>query len=150
MTQIRFTKDGYEKLKQEYQKLKFERPAAVEHLRKARELGDLSENGYYKASRAKLSFIDSRLRMYVLQLREGVVVDGDNSGLVDIGRVVTLFDGKTQKIFQIVGDLEADPSQGKLSLLSPLGIAIAKRHAGSEVKIETPGGEVFYTIVSVD
>lgn len=150
MKQIRFTKEGYEKLQQEYNELLAQRPAAIEDLKKARELGDLSENGYYKAARAKLSFLDNRLQMLTLYLKTAVIVDGDNSGIVDIGSVVTLSDGKTKKTYNIVGDLEADPAQGKLSLLSPIGRAIAKRNAGSEIRIETPRGEVKYKIVSVN
>lgn len=150
MKQIRFTKEGYGKLEQEYQELRTQRPGAIEDLKKAREMGDLSENGYYKASRSRLSFIDNRLQLLGLYLKTAVIVDSDNSELVGIGSVVTLSDGKTDRTFNIVGDLEADPTQGKLSLLSPIGRAIAKRNAGSEIKIETPKGEVTYKIVSVN
>lgn len=150
MKQIRFTKEGYEKLQHEYQELLAQRPEAIEDLKKARELGDLSENGYYKAARARLSFLDSRLQMLKLYLKTAVIVDADNSEVVDIGSVVILSDGSKERTFNIVGDLEADPAKGKLSLLSPIGKAIAKRYAGSEIRIETPRGEVKYKIVSVN
>jgi len=150
MKQIRFTKEGYEKLEQEYQELVAQRPSAIEDLKKAREMGDLSENGYYKAARSRLSFLDNRLQMLRLYLKIAVIVDADNSESVDIGSVVTLSDGKTDRTFNIVGDLEADPAQGKLSLLSPIGKAIAKRNAGSKIRIETPRGEIIYKIVSVN
>lgn len=150
MKKIRFTKEGYEKLGQEYLELLAQRPAAIEDLKKARELGDLSENGYYKAARSRLSFLDNRLRMIKLYLNTAVVVGSDNSEVVDIGSVVILSDGKTDRTYNIVGDLEADPGQGKLSLLSPIGRAIAKKDAGSEIKIETPRGEITYKIVSVN
>lgn len=150
MKKVRFTKEGYEKLEQEYQDLLNERPKAIEDLKKARELGDLSENGYYKAARSRLSFLDSRLQMIKLYLKTAVIVDSDNSELVDIGSVVTLSDGKSERTYNIVGDLEADPAAGKLSLLSPIGRAIAKRYAGSEIRIETPKGEMTYKIVSVN
>ncbi len=149
MKQIRFTKEGYDKLKNEYQELLVQRPVAVEDLKKARELGDLSENGYYKAARSKLSFIDNRLQVIKFHLRAAVVVEVVNSKMVGIGSVVTLSDGKKSMTFNIVGDLEADPGQGKLSLLSPIGRAIAKKSAGNEIKIETPKGGVVYKIVSV-
>lgn len=150
MKQIRFTKEGFEKLEEEYQDLVAQRPAAVEDLKKARELGDLSENGYYKSARAKLSFLDNRIQVLQLYLKTAVVVSADNSDLIDIGSVVTLFDGNKERTYNIVGDLEADPMKGKLSLLSPIGRAIARRHAGSEIRIETPRGEVTYKIVSVN
>lgn len=59
---IPFTQDGYNNFLEEKKKLLSERPEAVDHLRRAREMGDLSENGYYKASRARLSALDARLR----------------------------------------------------------------------------------------
>lgn len=150
MTKIRFTKDGYGKLQQEYEELLEQRPGAIEDLKKARELGDLKENEYYKAARARLSFLDNRLEMLKLYLKMAVVVDVDNSEVVDIGSVVTLSDGNRERTFNIVGDLEADPTQGKLSLLSPIGRAIANKFAGSEIRIETPKGEVIYKILSVN
>lgn len=150
MKQIRFTKEGYEKLKREYDSLLIQRPIVVEDLQKARALGDLSENEYYKAARAKLTFLDNRLEILKLYLRMAVVVDKDRSEFVDIGSVVTLSDGNDEKTYNIVGDLEANPSEGKLSLLSPIGRAIAKRNAGSEISIETPKGEIKYKIVSVN
>ncbi len=137
-------------MEQEYQELLVQRPIAVADLKKAREMGDLSENGYYKAARSRLSFVDNRLQLLKLYLKTAVIVEADNSELVDIGSVVILSDGKTQRTFSIVGDLEADPAQGKLSLLSPIGRAIAKKNAGSEIRIETPRGEITYKIVSVN
>jgi len=152
-SKIRFTKEGYEKLKEEYGDLLKQRPLAVAELKKAREMGDLSENGYYKASRSKLSFIDGRLRRFSDYLKRADIIDADGKKLpidtVYIGSTVTLSDGKREKTYQIVGDLEAQPSEGKLSLLSPVGRAIVGKSLNSEVEIETPAGNFAYKITKI-
>ena len=68
MKQLRFTKIGFEALKRQQADLLSGRKGAVDELKKARELGDLSENGLYKAARARLSSIDARLQRIKLQL----------------------------------------------------------------------------------
>jgi transcription elongation factor GreA len=153
MNKIRFTKEGYEKLKEEYNDLLRQRPLAVADLKKAREMGDLSENGYYKASKSKLNFIDGQLRRFSDYLKRADIVDSDGTKLpidtVYIGSTVTLSDGKRERTYQIVGDLEAEPSEGKLSLLSPVGRAIMGQSLNSEVTIQTPAGSFKYKITKI-
>lgn len=146
----RFTKSGYEQLKQEYEELKLERPAAVEDLRKAREMGDLKENGYYKASRTKLNAIDSRLTFLSYNIKTAKIIDDIDPGLVGIGSTVKLINSSKVITYQFVGDLEADPSAGKLSLLSPIGRAIEGKKEGEVVEFKTPGGFVTYKIEKVN
>jgi transcription elongation factor GreA len=146
--QIRFTKEGLEKLKQEYADLQAERPDAVMHLKKAREMGDLSENGYYKASRARLSAIDGQLWRISMQLKYAVVSENPGEG-IDIGCTVTFSNGDRELTYQMVGDLEANPSEGKLSLNSPIGKALAAHKEGEEVDISTPAGTTKYKILKV-
>lgn len=153
VSKIRFTKEGYKKLKEEYQDLLRQRPLAVQDLKTAREMGDLSENGYYKESRAKLNFIDGRLRRFSDYLKRADIIDSDGKKLpidtVYIGSTVRLSDGKREKTYQIVGDLEAQPSEGKLSLLSPVGRAIMGKKLNSEIEIETPTGKFTYIITEI-
>jgi len=146
---IRFTKDGYDKLKADYDALIAQRPEAVEDLRKAREMGDLSENGFYKAARAKLSSIDSRLRRLTGILKDATIIEPTKTGAIGIGTTVTLSDGNKEFTYEMVGDLEANPSQGKISLLSPIGRAIAGRKEGERVTITIPTGEIHYRIVKI-
>lgn len=149
MRQIRFTKEGFEKMQQEYNELLKQRPAVVEDLKKAREMGDLRENGYYKASRQKLSFIDGRLFRLKTEMKLAVIVEAADINEVTIGSTVTLTDGENERIYTIVGDLEANPSEGKISLLSPLGRAVDGKKVGEEVHLETPRGKVIYKIKSI-
>src|SRR5437773_5946825 len=112
MKRIRFTKEGFEKLKQEYADLLKQRPAVVLDLKTAREMGDLSENGYYKASRAKLSFIDGQIFRLDMQIKHAIVIEENTGNGVSIGSSVTLSDGENERTYTIVGDMEADPSNG--------------------------------------
>lgn len=147
---MRFTKSGYEKLQAEYEELKKQRPAVVEDLKKARELGDLRENGYYKASRSKLSFIDGRLTTLSYHIRNAIIIEESQSDKVEIGKnVLILTEEKKQLRYQVVGDLEANPSEGKISLRSPLGSAIAGHKVGDKVEFQTPRGKISYEIKEI-
>ena len=149
MKNIRFTKNGFDALKKTYENLKNSRPDAVLDLKRARDMGDLSENGYYKAARAKLSEIDRNLRKFLIELKSADVVESKDNHQVGIGHTVKLSDGKKETIFQIVGDLEADPSQKKISLLSPLGQALERKKVGDKAEITTPKGKLSYKIIKI-
>lgn len=149
MNTIRFTKQGYETLKKERETVLKRRPLAVLELAKAREMGDLSENGYYKAAKAELVNIDRRLREIAYTLTRAVVIENTNNNSVGIGSRVTLQLGEKEMAYKIVGDLEANPSQGMLSLKSPLGKALYGKRKGENTIITTPNGTAAYKIVDV-
>lgn len=149
MKNIRFTKEGYEELKKKYQNLIPQRKAAVSELQKARSMGDLSENGYYKSARAKLSSIDRNLRLFSSFLKQATIINKKSSSFADVGNTVALRNGKKDITYRLVGDLEANPSENKISLLSPLGRAIKNRKAGDKISIETPSGKNFYEIIKI-
>lgn len=136
-------------MQQEYEDLKKERPAVVEDVKKARELGDLKENGYYQASKAKLRSIDSRLMHLSYTLKTAKIVDEQNSGSINIGSIVTLANTERELTYQFVGDLEADPAEKKLSLLSPIGRAVTGKKEGDTVTVQTPSGSITYLIKKV-
>lgn len=146
---IRFTQEGFEKLKKEHADLIDQRPHAVSELKKAREMGDLSENGYYKASRQKLNFIDGQIRRTEYALKYAQIIESSADPVVEIGKTVTLSDGERERVYEIVGDWEADPSAGKISLLSPLGKAVANKKVGDGVVMEIPAGKKVYTVISL-
>lgn len=149
MRQIRFTKEGFESLKKEESDLLHERKPAVDELQRARELGDLSENGLYKAARAKLSSIDARLQRMKLQLTNAIIINKQQKTVVGIGNTVKVSDGKKEVTYHIVGDIEADPINNKISLLSPIGRAIEGKQVGDEVNITIPSGIVTYRIIKI-
>lgn len=146
---IRFTKEGYEKLKKDYEELLALRPAAVLDLQKSRELGDLSENGFYKAARAKLSALDGKLRRISYSLKQAKVIENTNTNTINIGARIGLSDGKKEITCQIVGDLEADPGKNKISLLSPIGQAVAGRKVGDQVSVFLPSSTIKYKVTSI-
>lgn len=146
---IHFTKQGYQKMREEFQRLQQRRPQAVEELQRARELGDLSENGAYKAARHELSTIDSRIRKIDRLLQNAVVVNPNINGIINIGSVITLEKNGEIVEYYIVGEYEADPSLKKISNISPIGRELIGKKAGDIITISTPGGTVTYTLVSV-
>lgn len=149
MKRVRFTKSGIEKFRKEYEELINSRPDAVLHLKKSRELGDLSENGYYKASRAKLNSIDNRLMYLKMLFKQAVVIENPDAISAGIGSGVVLTENGADVSYQIVGDLEANPKEGKISLLSPLGKALEGKRAGEKVEFDTPAGVRIFVIKTI-
>lgn len=147
---IPFTQKGYDEVLKEKQKLLTERPDAVENLRKAREMGDLSENGYYKAARARLSFIDARLRYMEKLVKRGVVVQTKvGNTQVEIGNTVTLKDGEKEVTYTVVGGYESDPANNTISHISPIGKALMHKKEGEVIIVHAPVGTKTFTIHSI-
>lgn len=151
LPRILFTQTGYDDVLAEKKKLLGERPEAVENLRKAREMGDLSENGYYKASRARLSSIDARLRKLEKMVRLGKIITNTNTnGVIGFGSSVTVSDAKGARTFTIVGGYESDPSKHTVSHFSPLGNALIGKRAGDTVVLQAPRGAIEMHIDAVE
>jgi len=146
---IVFTKKGYEDKQKEYDALLASRPDAVADLAKARAMGDLSENGYYKSARMKLSQVDRDLRQLKYILRFGKVQESSNNGIVDVGRVVTITTRDTTKTYEIVGTYEANPSEGKLSSSSPLGRILMGKKVGDTAILTIGENKTEYSISSI-
>lgn len=146
---IPFTKEGYAQILLEKAKLLSERPEAVEHLRKAREMGDLSENGYYKASRQRLTFLDSRIRRVERLVKLANIVESSNNGLVDIGSTVTIRGEGATYTYNIVGGYESDPTKKTISHISPLGKALMGKKKRDTAVMHAPAGIKTYLILDV-
>lgn len=146
---ISFTAEGLENIKKEKELLLVKRKSAVENLRTAREMGDLSENGAYKAARAELSSIDSRIRHLNYLLHVGRVENTPNTGEIGIGSKIILTQGNKQFEYELVGSFESDPSEGKISDMSPLGKVLMGKTPGAKVTLSTPSGISSYQVSSV-
>lgn len=146
---IPFTKEGYQKILDEQKKLLSERPEAVDHLKKARDMGDLSENGYYKASRQRLTFLDGQLKRLERLIRLAVIVQATNSGTVQIGSHIKITDGTKEYEYSIVGGYESDPSKMSISHISPLGKALMGKRTSETVVFEAPSGKKTFTILEI-
>ncbi len=147
---IIFTPKGYQELLEKKQKLLNERPDAVEHLRKAREMGDLSENGYYKAARVRLSFIDAQLRRLDDLMQRACVVEKEQTSRVVIGSVVTIREGQMEATYTIAGSHESDPKKHIISYVSPIGKALMGKMRGETVEVQTPSGTKRFIIQSIE
>ena len=155
MDRVLITAKGAEKLQAELKNLKsVERPKVIEAIAEARAHGDLSENAEYHAAREQQSFIEGRIKELEGNLGVTDVIDPAHlniTGKVVFGALVTLYDvdADNEVSYQVVGDLEADIEQGKISLSSPIGRALIGKLEGDEFTFQAPAGEKTYEVVSV-
>jgi transcription elongation factor GreA len=146
--------DGYNRLQEELKRLKsVDRPAVIRAIAEARTHGDLAENAEYHAARERQSFIEGRLGELEDKIARAEVIDVSKlSGkVVKFGATVTLEDEETEEkvVYQIVGEDEADVSQRRLSVTSPLARALIGKGIGESVEVTTPRGAKSYEVVKV-
>ncbi|HUO98311.1 MAG TPA: transcription elongation factor GreA [Rhizomicrobium sp.] len=155
MERIPMTASGYKALEDEINQLKMvERPAVIRMITEARAHGDLSENAEYHAAKERQAFIEGRVIALEDQLGRADVIDVSKlSGrTVKFGATVTLVDEDTdeERKYQIVGDLEADARNGRISVSSPIARAIIGKTKGDTVEVAAPGGPRSYEILKVE
>jgi transcription elongation factor GreA len=126
------------------------REITLEHLKKAREMGDISENGYYKSAKLELGIIDRQLRKTAHLLKEAYIAQENQSETIIVGTKVTITNGKSKEQYTIVGTYESNPSQGTISCISPLGHALLGKKKGDVVHVQLPSSATKYTILSLD
>lgn len=154
-TRVPMTGKGYQFLMDELKRLKsVERPKNVREIEEARGHGDLSENAEFHAAKERQSLLDIQIREIEDRLARAQVIDvsslsGDK---VVFGATVALVDGDTgdKMVYQIVGDHEAEPKNGKISISSPVARALIGRSEGDEVQVRTPTGVRSFEILSVE
>ena len=130
-----------------------ERPRIIAAIAEARSHGDLSENAEYHSAKEAQSHNEGRIVELedLLQRAEVIDVTKLNGNTVKFGATVTLVDEDTdeEKVFQIVGQNEADVKAGKMSITSPTGRALIGKKPGDSVEVSTPGGGKSYEILKV-
>ena len=146
---ILLTHDGLKEKEDERDALRKQRVEAVKELVTARNMGDLSENGAYKAARFRLSGVDRRLRYLENVLRRVNVIEKRIDGKVGIGTEVLVNDGTRDLKLMIVDGHESDFMRGKISLYSPIGKALMGKKTGDKTEINTISGKRIYSIISV-
>jgi transcription elongation factor GreA len=154
MTKIPMTAAGFNRLQEELKRLKsIDRPAIIRAIAEARDHGDLSENAEYLAARERQGFIEGRVLELEDKIARAEVIDVSKlSGkIVKFGATVTLEDEETEEkvVYQIVGEDEADISQRRLSVTSPLARALIGKGIGESVEVTTPRGARSYEVVKV-
>ncbi|MFL2823000.1 MAG: transcription elongation factor GreA [Paracoccaceae bacterium] len=153
MEKIPLTQQGFNKLDEELKRLKSkERPAVIRAIAEAREHGDLSENAEYHAARESQSHIEGRIKDLEAVISRANVIDPKTlSGSIKFGATVRLIDEDTEdeKVFQIVGEPEANIEQNLLNMQAPLARALIGKEPGDGVEVKTPGGTKSYEILEV-
>ena len=148
------TRDGLKKLEDELQELKVVRRKDVAaKIKEARGQGDLSENAEYDAAKEEQAEIESRISLVEKMLRNVEVIDEDDldTNSVSIGsRVkVSVVGESDEEEYVIVGSTESDPSNGKISNESPLGMALLSRKPGDVISVDTPSGSMQYKLLEI-
>ncbi len=154
-SRVPITKAGLVRLKDELKRLKYtERPKIVKEIAEARSHGDLSENAEYHAAKEKQSHLEGRIAQIDHWIATAEVIDvsklsGDR---VVFGATVKLSDADSgdEVQYRIVGELEADLKQGKISVTSPIARALIGKSEGDVVKVQAPGGTREYEISLVE
>ena len=143
------TKDGVKELEGELKSLIAERGPIAEKIKTAREFGDLAENAEYQSARQEQEKLEKRIAEIeeILQNAE-VIKKPKNVNIVELGNTVELKNGSTRR-FTVVGTVEANPLEGKISDQSPIGKALIGKALGDRVELVTPAETATYEIVKI-
>jgi transcription elongation factor GreA len=146
----RLTREGVDELQSELDALIAKRAGIAESIKTARELGDLAENAEYQSARAEQDRNEARIsEIENILLNVEIIKKPRGDSKIQLGsRVKLKNDGKTKE-FQVVGTVEADPLNGKISDESPIGQALLGKKEGESVEIVTPADTTTYKIVDI-
>jgi transcription elongation factor GreA len=155
MEKIPMTEAGYAALEQELKhRQQVERPRIIQQITDARTHGDLSENAEYHAAKEAQSLNEGRIAELEDKLARAEVIDVSklSGDTIKFGATVTLIDEDTEekKVWQIVGEPEADAKKGKISVGSPLARALVGKRKGASVEVVTPGGAKAFEVKKVE
>jgi len=144
------TSDGQKELQNELVTLKSRRGAVADKIAEARDFGDLSENAEYDAAREEQGLLETRIAEIEDILNNADVITSGPKALVGLGSRVDLKTGDKTVTYTIVGPVEANPLEGKISNESPIGLALFGRKVGDDAIITTPKGSVTYQIAQIN
>ena len=146
------TRQGYERLQQELEQLKRERPGIIRAIAEARAHGDLSENAEYHAAKERQGFVEARIRELEVKVGQAEVLEPPRGGdRITFGSTVRLRDADGKEVrYQIVGSDEADPASGRISILAPMARMLIAKEVGDEVKVQAPGGVKTFEVLAAN
>ncbi|HMN27516.1 MAG TPA: transcription elongation factor GreA [Caldilineaceae bacterium] len=152
---VYLTEEGLQKVKEELEYLtKTRRKEVAQMIAEAKAEGDLSENAGYDEAKTVQGFVEGRIRELENILKNASVIeDGGGPGnLVSLGRTVIVREVGTDydETYAIVGSLEADPQNGRISNESPLGKALLGKKKGQKVLVESPSGQIKFEILRIE
>ena len=146
------TAQGYLKLEEELNELKtVKRPQVIEAIKDARAQGDLSENADYDAARNDQAELEARIKELEYQIEHAKIIEDAKEGEVGLGSIVKIsyIEDDEEEEYKIVGSLEADPFDNKISNESPIGKALIGKRVGDTVSIESPNGAYSVKILEI-
>ncbi len=146
---FQITDEGKKELEAELAELKSRRGAIADKIAEARDYGDLSENAEYDAAREEQGLVESRIAEIEDVLLNADIIKATKSSSVHLGSKVELKTGSKTVNYHVVGPVEADPLEGKISNESPIGLALMGKKVGDTAVITTPKGEIKYEIVKL-
>jgi transcription elongation factor GreA len=151
---IPMTREGYEKLKAELDRLRnVEMVEVTKRVAKARELGDLSENAEYHAAREDQGLLQARINELSDRLARAVIIDPSHlprDTVVFGSRVKVLdLDIEEEEVFELVGPGQEDPDQGRILSTSPIAQGLMGHKVGDVVEIPVPRGVIRYKILDI-
>ena len=155
MSRAPLTKDGEVAIKKKLANLKFvERPRVSASIAEARAHGDLKENAEYHAAKEEQGLMEARINDIESALSNAQVIDVleiPETGRVIFGSTVKLYDINSDKeiVYKIVGNLESDPTNGLISIDTPIAKGLVGKFVDDEVTIITPSGQLTYEIIEV-
>ena len=150
--EIKLTANGYLEVENELNKLREEdRPRIIQAIKEARAQGDLSENADYDAARNEQAQVEARIKELEYMIEHAIIIEDAPKDVVGLGSTVEIEyveDGDTDE-YKIVGSMEADPFENKISDESPIGAALFGKKVGDIVKVPSPNGDYEVKIVKI-
>ncbi len=148
--QYQITDAGKKELEEELVELKSRRGDIAEKIANARDYGDLSENAEYDSAREEQGIVETRISEIEDILLNAEIIKATKGSSVGLGSKVDLKTSGRMVTYHVVGPVEADPLEGKISNESPIGIAVMGKKVGETITIATPKGDVSYEVVSIN
>ena len=150
---INLTPAGFKEIEAKLTKLREEdRPRIIQAIKEARAQGDLSENADYDAARDEQAKVEEEIKSLEYMLEHANIIEETPKGIVGLGSTVTISyvdDDDDEEEYKIVGSLEADPFEGKISDESPIGKALMGSKENDIVTIQSPNGSYDVKIVKI-
>lgn len=143
------TNEGKKELENELEQLKSRRGDIAEKIAAARDYGDLSENAEYDAAREEQGLVESRIAEIEDIIQNAEIIKASRKSTIGLGSKVELKSGSKTISYHVVGPVEANPIEGKISNESPIGLALVGKKEGDKAVVTTPKGEISYDIVKI-
>lgn len=147
---IYVTKEGLEKLKKDLKELKEVKvPEVAKRIQVARDNGDISENAEYDDAKHEQAVIEGKIKELEDIIKSAVVSKKTSDNAIAVGSKVRLHLDGQEIEFHIVGAMEADPANKKISHESPIGAALLGKKLGDKIEVQAPVGSIVYTILEI-